>query len=55
MPRPPTYNARTMLPAFERIYGVDFSGGVYTVGTFTSVLTHIGGNHASTSGDNVGP
>ena len=30
-------------------------GGVYTLGTFADILTLIVGNHASTSGDDVGP
>jgi hypothetical protein len=30
-------------------------GGVYTLGTFSDAFTIIGGNHASTSGDNIGP
>ena len=30
-------------------------GGVYTLGTFTDLFTLIVGNHASTSGDNIGP
>ena len=29
-------------------------GGVYTLGTFTDLFTLIVGNHASTSGDNIG-
>ena len=30
-------------------------GGVYTLGTFTDPFTLIEDNHASTSGDNIGP
>ncbi len=30
-------------------------GGVYTLGTFSDAMTVIADNHASTSGDNIGP
>jgi hypothetical protein len=35
--------------------GAGIGGGVYTLGTFTDLLTRIVGNDASTSGDNIGP
>jgi predicted outer membrane repeat protein len=30
-------------------------GGIYTLGTFTNILNLFLGNHASTSGDDIGP
>jgi hypothetical protein len=44
------------LVAFNRADGaLGIGGGVYTTGAFTDTLTLILGNHASTSGDDIGP
>lgn len=56
------YNDRTSSLALTKIVTLNeadgapgIGGGVYTLGTFTDLFTLIVGNHASTSGDNIGP